>query len=106
MRPPGISSPRRWRPSPARCPQVWTRSSPLISMGRVQVVVPQNHDLLIVVNNTGAGNVGVGDPFHLTVEGFVDTASTDPPGAGSAVPEPAAFILCATRLAWMGLKRR
>src|SRR5262245_5678452 len=47
-----------------------------------QVVVPLNHNLLIVANNTAAGNGGVGDPFHLLVEGFIDTEFTDP------VPEP------------------
>jgi hypothetical protein len=42
-----------------------------------QVRVPQNHDLLVVVNNTGAGNVGVGDPFRLIVEGFADSEFTE-----------------------------
>jgi hypothetical protein len=42
-----------------------------------QVRIPQNHDLLIVVNNTGAANVGVGDPFHLIVEGFADSQFTE-----------------------------
>jgi hypothetical protein len=38
-----------------------------------QVRVPQNHDLLVVVNNTGAANIGVGDAFGLFVEGFADS---------------------------------
>jgi hypothetical protein len=71
-----------------------------------QVVVPVGHNLLVVVNNTGGGNVGVGDPFHLIVEGFVDTEFTDPP----AVPEPATLLLCASGLATFAgrsrLKRR
>jgi hypothetical protein len=41
-----------------------------------QVRIPQNHDLLLVVNNTLAGNVGVGDPFQLMVEGFADAQFT------------------------------
>jgi hypothetical protein len=36
------------------------------------VVVPQNHNLVLVINNTAASNVGVGDPFHLLVEGFIE----------------------------------
>ena len=47
-------------------------------------------DLLILVNNTGAGNVGVGDPFTVTVEGFIDTQFDDPP---ANVPEPASLVL-------------
>jgi hypothetical protein len=41
-----------------------------------QVNVPQNHDLLVVVNNTATANVGVGDPFQLMVEGFADSQFT------------------------------
>ena len=67
-----------------------------------QVVVPVGHNLLIVVNNTAAGNVGVGDPFHLTVEGFVDTEFTDPP----AIPEPATLLLGASGLAMLAGKSR
>jgi hypothetical protein len=66
-----------------------------------QVRVPQNHNLLIVVNNVAAGNVGVGDPFHLIVEGFVDSEFTDP----SAVPEPATVFLGGSGLVFL-LRRR
>jgi hypothetical protein len=63
-----------------------------------QVVVPTGHNLLVVVSNTAAGNVGVGDPFHLLVEGFIDTEFTDPP---PAVPEPATLLLGASGLAML-----
>jgi hypothetical protein len=43
----------------------------------LQVRVPQNHDVLVVVNNTGAANVGVGHPFRLLVEGFADSQFTE-----------------------------
>jgi len=67
-----------------------------------QVLVPQNHNLLIVVNNTAASNVGVGDPFHLIVEGFIDSSFTDPP----AVPEPGTVFLGGGGLVLLALVRR
>jgi PEP-CTERM motif len=52
-------------------------------------------DLIIVVNNTGGANVGVGDPFNLLVEGFIDTEFDDPP---VNTPEPASMFLLGTGL--------
>ena len=66
-----------------------------------QVLVPQNHELLVIVNNT-SGNAGIGDPFHLTVEGFIDSDFTNPPG----VPEPTTVFVCGAGLALMALARR
>jgi hypothetical protein len=66
-----------------------------------QVIVPAGHNLLVVVNNTAASNVGVGDPFHLIVEGFIDSEFTDPP----AVPEPATLLLGASGLAVIARSR-
>ena len=52
-----------------------------------QVLVPLNHNLVIVVNGTGTGaSAGLGDPFHILVEGFIDSAFTDP----APVPESTA----------------
>jgi PEP-CTERM motif len=56
-----------------------------------QVIVPVNTNLVVVVNNTAASSVGVGDPYHLTVEGFIDSNFDDPP----AVPEPGTVGLLA-----------
>jgi PEP-CTERM motif len=65
-----------------------------------QVFVPLNHNLVLVINNTGASNVGVGDRFNLLVEGFADTEFNDP------VPEPATMVLTGSGLALMALRRR
>jgi hypothetical protein len=67
-----------------------------------QVLIPANHDLLIVVNNTAAGDIGVGDPFHLIVEGFIDSEYTDPP---STVPEPSSVVLALSGLVFFFLKQ-
>jgi hypothetical protein len=68
-----------------------------------QAIISQNHNLLIVVNNTAAANVGVGDPFHLLVEGFIDSNFTDPP---PAVPEPATVVLTSSGFVLLALALR
>lgn len=65
-----------------------------------QVLVPENHNLVLVINTTGAANAGVGDPFHLIVEGFIDSEYTEP------VPEPATIVLTGSGLALVALRRR
>jgi hypothetical protein len=42
-----------------------------------QVTLPAGHDLVLVVNDVGGG---VGAPFRITVEGFVDSHYDDPHG--------------------------
>jgi|SRR5689334_21335739 hypothetical protein len=69
-----------------------------------QVLVPLGHKLLVVVNDTVSANGGIGTPFHLTVEGFIDSEFTDPPVA--AVPEPATMLLTASGLAFVVRRRR
>ncbi len=64
-----------------------------------QVIEPTNHLLVLVVSETLGSNAGVGDPFHLTVEGFVDTQFTD-------VPEPASLLLAGTGVGLTALRRR
>ncbi|HEY5753609.1 MAG TPA: PEP-CTERM sorting domain-containing protein [Chthoniobacterales bacterium] len=43
-----------------------------------QVLAPTGSDLVLVFNNTGAGNVGVGETFGVLVESFSDDSYTDP----------------------------
>jgi hypothetical protein len=50
---------------------------------------------VIVVNNTGTGtgaSSGLGDPFHLIVEGYLDANFTST--SVVAVPEPSTLLLC------------
>lgn len=51
------------------------------------VKAPGDSILAIVINTTGANNGGVGDPFHLIVEGFIDAEFT-------STPEPSTLVLC------------
>ena len=64
-----------------------------------QVLAQTNHLLVLVISETVGANAGVGDPFHLTVEGFVDSEFTD-------VPEPASLLLAAGGLAACRRRRR
>lgn len=52
------------------------------------VIANLNSTLVIVVTTTAANGVGVGDPFHLIVEGYLDSSFT------STVPEPSTLLLC------------
>ncbi len=54
-----------------------------------QVIAAAPGNLEVVVNTTGAGNVGVGDPFRIIVEGWVDTQFDDP----TTTPEPATMAI-------------
>ena len=54
--------------------------------GYFQIVVPANHTLVVVVNDTIANNGGVGASFTLRVQGFADTRYT------SVSPSPALQI--------------
>jgi hypothetical protein len=65
-----------------------------------QVLVPLNHILVLVVSETLGSNTGVGDGFHLTAEGYVDSEYND------TVPEPASLLLGAAGLALAAVRRR
>lgn len=64
-----------------------------------QVIMPVNGNLIIVVNNTAAANAGVGDPFHIIVEGFIDSEFTD-------APEPSAIVLSGAGLMLLAIGSR
>jgi|ERR1017187_188556 hypothetical protein len=42
-----------------------------------QVFVPEGHNLIVVVNEAGSPDAGLGLPFHVLIEGFTDTQYTD-----------------------------
>jgi hypothetical protein len=58
-----------------------------------QVIAGVGHHLIVVVNNTGAADLGVGDPFSILVEGFSDTQFNE------NTPEPASVIMSGSGLA-------
>jgi hypothetical protein len=64
-----------------------------------QVGTQTGHLLVLVVSEANPANAGIGDPFRLTVEGFVDTEYTD-------VPEPASLLLAGSGIALAALRRR
>jgi hypothetical protein len=69
-----------------------------------QVLLTPGQDLILVVNNTAANNVGTGDKLGITVEGFTDNMYTDP--TGSPVPEPASMVLLGTGVVAPWLRKK
>jgi hypothetical protein len=56
----------------------------------LQVIVPSGADLIVLVNQAGTGGLGLGDPYDVLVEGFIDNEFDDAP---PSAPEPASVIL-------------
>jgi hypothetical protein len=50
------------------------------SPGFFEVTLPAGHDLVLVVNDVNSSSGGVGAPFHIVVDGFVDTQFTEANG--------------------------
>jgi hypothetical protein len=64
-----------------------------------QVIVPQNQNVVILVNDTTAAGQGVGTRFNILVEGFLDSQFTE-------APEPESWLLTAAGLTGAAFARR
>jgi hypothetical protein len=66
-----------------------------------QVVVPQNHSVVVLINDPAAANGGLGQPYSLVIEGFADANFNE-------APEPGTMLLTAAGLfgAALALRRR
>lgn len=58
-----------------------------VDPGFFQIMVPSGHNLVLVIQDTSSTAAGVGESFHLFVEGFSDTLYTDP-SAPTPTPTP------------------
>ena len=63
--------------------------------------------MVFVVNSTGAGGVGLNNPFDFFVSAYTDTMYDDTDVTGHITPEPSTFIELGTGLlAIAGVARR
>lgn len=69
--------------------------------GFFQVVAAQNSQVVIVISSAVSGAGGVGSPFTMTTESFMDTEFTDPPTG--EIPEPASVTMMSLGLGGLGL---
>jgi hypothetical protein len=58
------------------------------------VIAPVNSNLIVVVNETAANGGGLLQPYHLTVEGYLDSSFT-------STPEPSSLLLVLAALSIM-----
>lgn len=65
-------------------------------------VIANIKSFLVVVVNETTTNGGLGLPFGLLVEGFIDATFTEP----TAIPEPATMLLCLAALGLLVAQRR
>lgn len=67
-----------------------------------QVIAAPFSTIQVVVNQTASGSNGLGDPFNIIVQGYIDSQYTDPP----AVPEPASLTLLGFGVAALARRKR
>lgn len=62
--------------------------------GDFQVTLPQGRDLVLVLNTTGGGTVGLGTSININVAAYADTLYAEP----TPVPEPSTWVMLGTGL--------
>lgn len=70
-----------------------------------QVIVPMNTNVVVVINEFAATNSGVGQPFSLTIEGFIDTDFDEPP-VSTPTPEPSVMFLSSSGIGLIAFMAR
>ena len=71
----------------------------------IQVILPTNQDLVLLVNTTGGGISGTGQLYDIAINAFSDTEFSEPVPV-AATPEPGTWLLTASGLLGMVLVAR
>jgi|SRR6187402_860185 len=63
--------------------------------GDFQVVLPVGMDLILVINSTQGGTLGLNSPIQINIDAFADTMYNDPAPA-AVTPEPGTLLMLST----------